>query len=140
MHHKLLRGTLCMVRLIRPARLFVVFLLVAGAFGLLSYPSGNGLLGPRVAHAQNFGHRTIHGKVLDDRAAPVAGATVFLKNLKTRNVKSFTSITDGTFRFAQVGMVDDYEVWAEHGKARSSVKTISSFDSRTEVQFDLKLK
>jgi len=37
-------------------------------------------------------------------------------------------------------MIDDYEVWAEQGKKKSSVKTISSFDSRTEVDFDLKLK
>ena len=72
--------------------------------------------------------------------SPVAAATVFLKNLKTRNVKSFTSIADGSFRFAQVGMVDDYEVWAERGKTKSAVKTISSFDSRKEVTFDLKLK
>jgi hypothetical protein len=98
------------------------------------------LLVPQIAEAQNFGQRSIQGKVLDDTETPVASATVFLKNLKTRNVKSFTSIADGSFRFAQVGMVDDYEVWAERGKSKSAVKTISSFDSRKEVTFDLKLK
>jgi hypothetical protein len=116
-------------------------LLGAAAAGLFSggtSPAGLGL-GP-VAQAQNFGQRTIHGKVLDDREAPVGGATIFLKNLKTRNVKSFTSTPDGNFRFAQVGMIDDYEVWAERGKTKSAVKSISSFDSRKEVQFDLKLK
>jgi hypothetical protein len=49
-------------------------------------------------------------------------------------------MTDGSFRFAQVGMVDDYEVWAEQGKKRSATKTVSSFDSRKDVEFDLKLK
>jgi len=92
------------------------------------------------AEAQNFGQRTLQGKVLDDREAEVGGATVFLKNLKTKNIKSFTSLPDGSFRFAQVGMVDDYEVWAEQGKKKSAVKTISSFDSRKDVEFDLKLK
>jgi len=98
-----------------------------------------GLLTP-VAHAQSFGQRAIQGKVVDDTGTPVQGATVFLKNDKTRNVKSFTSAADGGFRFAQVGMVDDYDVWAEHGSHKSPVKTISSFDARKQVDFDLKLK
>ena len=97
-------------------------------------------LGLETAAAQNFGQRTIQGKVLDDRDAAVGGATVFLKNLKNRDIKSFTSIADGSFRFAQVGMVDDYEVWAEQGKKRSATKTVSSFDSRKLLEFDLKLK
>jgi len=97
-------------------------------------------LGPQSAAAQNFGQRIIQGKVLGDGDAAAPGATVFLKNVKNRNIKSFTSASDGGFRFAQVGMVDDYEVWAELGKKKSAVKTVSSFDSRKEVNFDLKLK
>lgn len=117
-------------------------LLFAATFGLLPLgDSSSGLqLGPQSAQAQNFGQRTIHGKTVDDTETPIGGVTVFLKNLKTRNVKSFTSLPDGSFRFAQVGMVDDYEVWAERGKAKSAVKTISSFDSRKDIQFSLKLK
>ncbi len=99
-----------------------------------------GSLGPLMAEAQNFGQRTIQGKVLDDTETPVTGATIFLKNLKSRTVKSFTSTPDGAFRFAQVGMIDDYEVWAEKGKSKSPVKTVSSFDSRKIVEYDLKLK
>jgi hypothetical protein len=100
---------------------------------------GSAALAP-AAHAQNFGQRTILGKVVDDTETPVGGATVFLKNLKTKNVKSFTSQPGGDYRFAQVGMVDDYEVWAERGKAKSPVKTVSSFDSRKELNIQLKLK
>jgi hypothetical protein len=96
-----------------------------------------GNLGPFVAEAQNFGQRIIQGKVLSASDSPAAGATVFLKNLKSRTVKSFTSTTDGSFRFAQVGMIDDYEVWAEKGAQKSGVKT---FDTRKLVEFDLKLK
>jgi carboxypeptidase family protein len=114
--------------------------MTAAALGLVPLGNVTSGIGPRVAHAQNFGQRNIQGKVLDDTETPVGGATVFLKNLKTRNVKSFTSIKDGSFRFAQVGMVDDYEVWAESGKKKSAVKTVSSFDSRKQVEFDLKLK
>lgn len=124
----------------------VTGLIAASALGLLpggASHTGHGSLAifaPQLAEAQNFGQRTIQGKVVGDSDSGVGGATVFLKNLKTRNIKSFTSSPDGSFRFAQVGMVDDYEVWAELGKKKSAVRTISSFDSRKDVQFDLKLK
>jgi hypothetical protein len=116
-------------------------LLAAVALGAVpAGHSSSGVFGAPFAEAQNFGQRTIQGKVIGDNGAPVGGATIFLKNLKTRNIKSFTSIPDGSFRFAQVGMVDDYEVWAELDKLKSAVKTVSSFDSRKQVEFDLKLK
>jgi Carboxypeptidase regulatory-like domain len=122
--------------------LIVSSLMTAAALGLLpiSNPASQDVFGPRLAEAQNFGQRTIQGKVVNDADNPTGGATVFLKNLKTRTIKSFTSTPDGSFRFAQVGMIDDYEVWAEMGKKKSAVKTVSSFDSRKQVEFDLKLK
>jgi hypothetical protein len=116
-------------------------LLAATVVGILPIGSArkSSMLAPQIAEAQNFSQRTIIGKVYENDA-PVGGVTIFLKNLKTRNVKSFTSMQDGTFRFAQVGMVDDYEVWAEHGPKKSPVKTVSSFDSRKQVEYELKLK
>jgi hypothetical protein len=121
--------------------LIVSSLTATAALGL--FPVGSpsrGVFGPQLAEAQNFGQRTIQGKVVGEDDALTGGATVFLKNLKTRGIKSFTSTADGSFRFAQVGMVDDYEVWAQLDKKKSAVKTISSFDSRKLVEFDLKLK
>ncbi len=109
-------------------------------FALFAIPISALLLAPTVSLGQNFGQRSIAGKVVDDREAPVSDATVFLEDLKSKSVRSFTSTSDGSFRFAQIGMVDDYEVWAQKGKLKSSVKSISSFDSRTELHFDLKLK
>lgn len=93
-----------------------------------------------LAHAQNFGQRTIEGVVYSDDGKTDIGATVFLKNIKSHNVRSFTTQSGGIFHFAQVGMMDDYEVWAEHAKAKSPVKTISSFDSRKELHMELKMK
>lgn len=116
-------------------RAAAIVLGVAAAFAVWSVT-----VSAPVAQAQNFGQRTILGIVVNDAGKPVVGATVFLKNVKTHNVKSFTAQSGGAFRFAQVGMVDDYEVWAEHGKAKSSVKTVSSFDSRKEMSMELKLK
>ena len=93
-----------------------------------------------VAEAQNFGYRTINGKVFNDRGAPVEEATIFLRNVKTKTVRSYSSIADGSYQFAQVGMVDDYEVWAEKDNHKSAVKAISSFDARKQLNIDLKLK
>lgn len=114
--------------------------LLPGAGFTWSSSHGESVIVAPEAEAQNFGQRTIQGKVLDDSEQAVVGATVFLENLKSRDVKSFTTPQSGSFRFAQVGMIDDYQVWAEKGKKKSSVKTISSFDSRKEVDFDLHLK
>ncbi len=98
------------------------------------------LLSTPLTQAQNFSRRDIEGIVIDDHSQTVSGATVFLEDLKTKNIRSFTSTEKGDFRFAQIGMIDDYQVWAQKGKLKSSVKGISSFDSRTELHFELKLK
>ena len=65
------------------------------------------------AQAQNLGQRNVSGAVVDKRCEPVAGATVFLKNQKTKAIRSYTSAKDGRFRFAQVNMAEDYDLWAE---------------------------
>lgn len=108
-------------------------LLLAGIFCLIAPAAPS-------AMAQNFSRRDIEGIVIDGQSQPVIGATVFLEDLKSKNIRSFTSIDGGHFSFAQVGMVDDYQIWAQKGKARSKVRGISSFDSRTDLHFELKLK
>jgi hypothetical protein len=92
------------------------------------------------AHAQNLGQRSVAGLVVDDSSAPVHGATVFLKNTKTKAIRSYTSSTDGRFRFAQVSMSDDYDLWAEKAGKKSATKTVSSWDARKEFQTELKIK
>ena len=98
------------------------------------------LLSTSLTQAQNFSRRDIEGIVIDNHGQTVSGATVFLQDLKTKNIRSFTSTEKGDFRFAQIGMIDDYQVWAQKEKLKSSTKGISSFDSRIELHFELKLK
>ena len=93
-----------------------------------------------VAHAQNLGQRNVAGLVVDGNSSPVQGATVFLKNTKTKSIRSFTSSSNGSFRFAQVNMTDDYDLWAEKEGKKSGTKTVSSWDARKEFQTELKLK
>lgn len=94
----------------------------------------------RMAAAQNLGERTVRGTVLSSESAPVAGATVFLKNEKTKAIRSFTSIANGHFQFSQVNKDQDYDLWAEKDGKKSPVKTVSSWDARNDVISDLKLK
>ncbi len=115
---------------------FAVF--VALAAGVIGVPSKSALLAP-MAQAQNMGNRVVSGAVLDGDE-PVVGATVFLKNQKTKAIRSYTSTAKGHYYFAQVNMIDDYDLWAEMGNKKSAVKTVSSWDSRKEFVTDLKLK
>ena len=98
------------------------------------------LFAPQPAQAQNLGQRTVSGAVIDDASAPVVGATVFLKNLKTKTIRSFTTTEKGRFQFVQVNMAEDHELWAEKNGKKSPVKTVSSWDTRKNFETELKLK
>jgi hypothetical protein len=78
--------------------------------------------------------------VVDQSSALVPGATVFLKDLKNKTIRSFTSDANGKYQFAQVYMADDYELWAEKGALKSATKTVSSWDTRTAFISELRLK
>ncbi len=113
----------------------VVFLALAA--GLIPI-SGSGSL-PQ-AQAQNLGQRVVSGSVVDDSSALVSGATVFLRNVKTKSIRSYTSSKEGRFRFAQVSMSDDFDLWAEKEGRKSAVKTVSAWDARKEFETELRLK
>jgi len=96
--------------------------------------------GPPLALAQNIGQRTVSGSVLDPNSLPLAGATVFLKDLKAKSIRSYTSDSNGRFRFTQVNMSIDHELWAEKDGKKSATKTVSTWDSRKDFDCELKLK
>jgi hypothetical protein len=113
----------------------VVFAALAG--GLVPMARNGGL---PAARAQNIGQRVVTGSVTDADSTAVVGATVFLQNLKTKSIRSYTSAKDGRFRFAQVNMSDDYDLWAEKNGKKSATKTVSSWDARKEFEAELRLK
>jgi hypothetical protein len=123
------------------SRLLAGTVFVALALGLVPAGSRNGgLVGVPAATAQNLGQRIVEGKVVDSSSATVSGATIFLQNLKSKSIRSYTSENDGKFRFTQVNMADDYDLWAEKGSRKSAAKSISSWDSRTDILCELRLK
>ncbi len=109
-------------------------------FGMLPISSPSGLIGPPLAHAQNFGNRVVRGTVLDAKSQPLAGAIVFLQNQKTKTIRSYTSDPQGHFNFAQVDMTQDFNIWAEKGDKKSATKIVSSWDARKDFVIDLKIK
>ncbi len=83
--------------------------------------------------------RTVHGSVIDKAENPVPSSVVYLKNLKTQDVKTYIANDAGEYRFSGLDPNVDYEIHAEHNDLSSPVRTISSFDSRRDVNLPLKL-
>ena len=113
---------------------------VLAAIAAFSFGTRSALIAPATASAQNIGQRVVSGAVLSEESEAVIGATVFLKNQKTKAIRSYTTTDKGHYYFAQVNMADDYDLWAEKGGKKSPTKTVSSWDSRKEFVSDLKLK
>jgi hypothetical protein len=96
--------------------------------------------GPLAAQAQNLGLRTVTGSVVDGNSVPVARATVFLKNQKSKTISSYSTTEKGRFQFAQVNMNVDYDLWAEKNGRKTAVKVVSTWDTRKEFEVELKMK
>lgn len=122
--------------MILPARWLAGVALAALVFGVPFTSRGT----VPVCQAQNLGQRVVNGTVVDADAAAVAGATVFLRDTKTKAIRSYTSTKDGRFRFAQVNKSDDYDLWAEKDGRKSGIKTVSSWDTRDNFECELKMK
>lgn len=111
------------------------FLLLAGAaLVALAFP----------AFAQRKGEdtttRSVQGTVTDASNALVEGAVVQLKDTKTLQIRSFITKSDGMYHFHGLNPNIDYELKADHQGASSSLKTLSSFDSRRQAVINLKVE
>jgi carboxypeptidase family protein len=83
--------------------------------------------------------RTIRGTVLDSDETPRPSGVVYLLNVRTQAVKTYIADEAGNYRFSGLDPNVDYEVHAEHDNMTSPTRTISSFDSRRDVELVLKL-
>ena len=92
-------------------------------------------------HAQDNRNqlRTVHGTVVDkgDNAAP--SSIVYLVNAKTQAVKTYIADETGNYRFSGLDPNVDYEIHAERDNMASPNRTVSSFDSRRDIDLTLKL-
>jgi hypothetical protein len=102
-------------------------------------------LGVRTTSAQDAKReaqlRSVHGVVADKASeSPVPAAVVFLKNTRSNDVRSYISDDEGNYRFSGLNPNVDYEIHAEKDGAKSSTRTISSFDSKKEIVINLKIE
>lgn len=83
--------------------------------------------------------KMLTGTVTDKADQPIEGAVVYLKNSKTLTVKSYFTQQDGSYRFPQLALSTDYEIWAEKDGKKSDTKGISQFDDRYTPTVNLRV-
>jgi hypothetical protein len=124
-----------------PASTGAKLLAIVLAFGIPALPLLVTLCSSADASAQSLAatERVIQGKVFAASGSPQTGAVVYLKDMKSLEIKTYIA-QDGSYRFGQLGTQDDYQLWAEFGGHKSKTKIISSFDSRKFFDVPLHLE
>ena len=110
------------------ALLALAMMLAACASAQVTLPlNGSGPSSPKTPKPTS---KMLTGTVTDQDDKPISGAVVYLKNSKTLVVKSFFTQENGSYRFPQLALNTDYEIWAEKDGKKSSTKGVSQFDDR----------
>jgi Carboxypeptidase regulatory-like domain len=86
------------------------------------------------------GTRSVEGKVYNAAGKIVVGAVVQIKDLKSLQIRSFITQSDGEYHFLGLSVDSDYELTATYSGASSKPRTLTVFDSRKKAVADLKLK
>jgi hypothetical protein len=91
--------------------------------------------------AQSLGQavRVVQGTVQNENDQPQANAVVYLQDQKSLEVRTYITEANGHYRFGQLSTEVDYQLWAEYKGHKSKTRSISSFDSKKEFNFDLKI-
>ena len=97
------------------------------------------LAGGEPAPKNELQTRTLTGQVTDGAGVPLGGAVVYLQNTRTQVVKTYITDDKGNYRFNSLSPNVDYQVRAEYQGRKSDTKTLSSFDSRSNVIMHLKI-
>jgi len=83
--------------------------------------------------------RNVMGMVVDAQEQPVSGAVVQLKDMRTLQVRSFITQTDGAYKFFGLRPDIDYQLTARFGDMTAAPRTLSIFDNRKEAVMNFKL-
>ena len=120
---------------------FVCSLLFAGSAwaqigGMGSSSTNKGSIAPPPPKKQAT-TRTLTGTVLNQNDLALASAVIYLKDTRTLAVRTYISNKDGSYQFGGLAPNQDYELYADYQGERSSTRTLSAFDSRTQPNINL---
>lgn len=84
--------------------------------------------------------RAVQGLVTGAGDQPVSGAVVQLKDMRTLQVRSYITQSDGAYHFSGLRMDIEYQVTAKSGDATAGPRNLSIFDTRKDAVMNLKLE
>ena len=119
--------------LVKKRRAVALVLLLSGFVFMLSGPQSD------AKDKSGDSGRLLTGKVIDKQDVPLPSAVVYLANTRTRAVKTFIVGKDGIYRFPALSPNVDYEVYAQYRDRKSDTKTVSQFDTRAQVNINLRI-
>src|SRR5262245_4392942 len=83
--------------------------------------------------------KNINGVVQDLRGTPLAGARVFVKNMKTSVIRTLETDQKGEYRVFGLAPDADYELYADFKGKSSEKKFVSSFLNRPDNVLNFQL-
>ncbi|MGH9482701.1 MAG: carboxypeptidase-like regulatory domain-containing protein [Terriglobales bacterium] len=83
--------------------------------------------------------RSVHGVVLDARNQPLAAAIVYLKDARTKAIRTVITDDQGAYSFHQLQPNTSYDLYAVWKGTRSPSRTDSEFESAKDLRLDLKV-
>ena len=84
--------------------------------------------------------KSIRGHVTDKEGNSIAGAKVYIRNIKKNITSVLTTDENGTYSLFGLDPKFDYEVHAEKGNLGSAPKSVSSFLNRHDTVLDFELR
>jgi hypothetical protein len=94
----------------------------------------------RAERREEASQRSVTGMITGVDDKPAVGAVVQLKDMRTLQIRSFITQTDGTYHFYELKNDIDYQLTARSGEAAGPMKTLSVFDTRKEAILNFKLE
>jgi pimeloyl-ACP methyl ester carboxylesterase len=83
--------------------------------------------------------KNVHGIVQDSRGKPLAGARVFIRNVKTNVIRTLTTDEKGAYQQMALPPSVDYEVYAEFRGKTSDKRLVSGFLNRQDNVLNFQL-
>jgi carboxypeptidase family protein len=84
--------------------------------------------------------RAVQGLVTGADDQPVSGAVVQLKDMRTLQVRSYITQSDGAYHFSGLRMDIEYQLTAKSGDLTAGPRSLSIFDTRKDAIMNFKLE